>query len=291
MNTDQILQDIRLAVISLLALLLMLTAGCHPYQKIHNMRKAAHKGDLSQVKALLESEPDIEERNVLASKGLYYASATDYTEIVKFLLENGANVHGLDEWAHWTPLHGAAGHGQAKVMKILLANGADVNRCGRGKLGATPLYAATAKGKKEAMRILLENGADPDIKCESGQSPLLRAVLDEQIEIAEILLSCGADINRENANRGTALHVAVALDRPEIVKYLLSKGADVDVEIGLGYTPLHSAAYCNRLVIARLLLEHGADTTLQCDGRTALEIARSGEFRKLLQQHSATQRP
>lgn len=290
MDNKRSLMSMSIIGISFLILILTLTAGCHPYQKIRNMRKAARKGDLSQVKALLESEPDIEERNVLASKALYYASATDYTEIVKFLLENGANVHGLDKWAPWTPLHGAAGHGQAKVMKILLANGTDVNRCGRGKLGATPLYTATAKGKMEAMRILLENGADPDIKCESGQTPLLRAVLDEQIEIAEILLSCGADINRENANRGTALHVAVALDRPEIVKYLLSKGADVDVEIGLGYTPLHSAAYCNRLLIARLLLENGADTTLQCDGRTPLQLARSDEFRKLLQQYGATQR-
>ena len=304
MDNKRTLMSMSIIGISFLILISTLTAGCHPYQNLRNMRKAARKGDLSQVKALLESETDIEERNVLASKVLYSASATDYTDIVKFLLENEAKVNGLDGWASWTPLHGAAGHGQAKVVKILLANGADVNKCGRGKLGVTPLYLATAKGKlgatplytatpkgkKEAMRILLENGADPDIKCESGQTPLLRAVLDEQIEIADILLSCGADINRENANRGTALHVAVALDRPEIVKYLLSKGADVDVEIGLGYTPLHSAAYCNRLLIARLLLENGADTTLQCDGRTPLQLARSDEFRKLLQQYGATQR-
>jgi len=286
MNTDQILQDIRLAVISLLTLLLMLTAGCHPYQKIHNMRKAARKGDLSQVKALLESEPDIEERNVLACKGLYYASATDYTEIVKFLLENGANVHGLDEWAHWTPLHGAAGHGQAKVMKILLANGADVNRCGRGKLGATPLSTAAAKGKKEAMRILLENGADPDIKCESGESALLQALRDRQMEIAEILLSYGTDINDKNNGRGTALHMAVALDRPEMVRYILSKGADVNAEIGLGVRPLHIAAWCDKVEIARILLAHGVDPTLRCDGRTAAEIARSDEFLKAIKQQS-----
>lgn len=287
--------------ISFLMVVLTLTAGCHPYQKLRNMRNAARKGNLSQVKALLESEPDIEERNTLASKVLYSASATDHTEIVKFLLENGANVNGLDGW---TPLHGAAGHGRVKVVKILLANGADVNRCGRGKLGVTPLYLATARGKlgatplylakardkKEVMRVLLENGADPDIKCESGVTPLLRAVLDEQSEIADILLFYGADINHENVNRGTALHVAVALDRPEMAKYLLSKGADVDAEIGLGYTPLHSSAYCNRLVIARLLLEHGADTTLQCDGRTALQLARSDEFRKLLKQYDVAQR-
>jgi len=290
MNTDQILQDIRLAVISLLTLLLMLTAGCQ------SRYKCVSTGKVSRVKSVLEAEKDIEKRKECTRRLLNSASGRGHIEVVKFLLEDEIAVSELLE--EWTTdaLYGAARRGYLEIVKILLANGADVNKCFLMPPSwippkRTPLYSATFNGHKETVKLLLDSGADVNMKCENGESALLRALRDRQMEIAEILLSYGTDINDKNNGRGTALHMAVALDRPEMVRYILSKGADVNAEIGLGVRPLHIAAWCDKVEIARILLAHGADPTLRCDGRTALEIARSGEFRKLLQQHSTTQRP
>lgn len=264
----------------LLMLILTLTSGCQNIRK--DVYKAAREGDLPRVKTLLTSEPDLEKRDGHAFGALFHASRTGQIEVVKFCLESGVSANG---YGAWNPLHTAAGHGHLEVVKLLLANGADIDRCSRGKDSGTPLYFAIAKGQKDTTRILLENGADANEKCGNVESPLLRALKNEQIEIADMLLSYGTNINDKTNGVGTALHVAIALDNLHMAKYLLSKGADVNAEVGSGCTPLHMAAYCNKVEIASILLRHGANPALRCDGRTTLEIAYSDEFHDLLQQH------
>ena len=59
-----------------------------------------------------------------------------------------------------TALHAAAAKGDLKLMKILLAHGAAVNK--EAKFGETPLYEARRNNHLEAGRLLLSHGANPD---------------------------------------------------------------------------------------------------------------------------------
>ena len=61
--------------------------------------------------------------------------------MVRFLVENGADVNARDE-DDQTALHEAAHKGHIDVVRFLVENGADVNA--RNKYDQTPLHRATA---------------------------------------------------------------------------------------------------------------------------------------------------
>ena len=61
-----------------------------------------------------------------------------------------------------TPLHVAASHGRIEVVKILLNNGADMNA--KTEDGHTPLHWAASHGHTEIVKIFLNNGADMNAK-------------------------------------------------------------------------------------------------------------------------------
>ena len=101
-------------------------------------------------------------------------------------------------------------------------------------------------------------------------------------------------MNRENKNGVTALLLAVqgrGAENLALVETLLARGADVDHRSchyvpdsplkdrssylrAVGATPLTLASSAGNAAAVRALLDAGADPSLvQCDGRTALELA------------------
>jgi ankyrin repeat protein len=175
----------------------------------------------------------------------------------------GVNVNERHFFTRDTLLIEAAANGHVDVVKLLIENGADVNLKGEAWYG--PLHAAAARGHIEVVKILLENGADVNIFHQN--KPLHNAAMNGHIEVAQILLAHGADINVKGTDEAAPLHTAVSNNQLAMVRWLLSKGANVNPRASYGCTPLHSAARRNNVEIGRILLEHGADPTLECNGR------------------------
>ena len=67
-------------------------------------------------------------------------------------------------------LHAASAGGHADIMKMLLDSGADINLTDEQNM--TPLHYAVISGGKEAVSLLLENGADTSIKTKEGKTAL-----------------------------------------------------------------------------------------------------------------------
>jgi ankyrin repeat protein len=87
--------------------------------------------------------------------GLHLLAKRGDTAAVEWLLEHGANPDAL--WAHWdadvTPLHLAAGHGHADVVRLLLQAGAD-RRIRDSKHDSDPAGWAEFFKQPEIVRML-----------------------------------------------------------------------------------------------------------------------------------------
>lgn len=212
------------------------------------------------------------------------ASAGNVGEVRKQLAW-GVSPNTRTFWYLDTPLIVAAAYGRTEVVRLLLDKGADVNMGNEGS--ETPLHYAARHGHTTVMNILLEHGADVSQAGTGCGTPLQWAARNGQIKGAELLLAYDADIDQ---NEGAALRDAVGNQHAGMVRFLLEKGADVNAGGVYGCTALHTTADRDDVEIARLLLAHGADPRLECEGRTVLEIARSQDFREVLQQHEAAQK-
>lgn len=89
---------------------------------------------------------------------LMYGCAGGHEEVVRVLLDSGANVEDHNENGH-TPLMEAASAGHVQVAKILLEHGAGINTHSN-EFKESALTLACYKGHLEMVRFLLEAGAD-----------------------------------------------------------------------------------------------------------------------------------
>src|SRR4051812_36600598 len=79
---------------------------------------------------------------------------------VERLIARGANVSELDAHSD-APLVMAAYLGQTDIVRLLLEAGADITAVDPG-MKATALHAAAYAGRTEAARLLVEHGIDID---------------------------------------------------------------------------------------------------------------------------------
>jgi len=254
------------------------------------LNAALHNGHLHIALLLLEHGADGENGGKACQTGLYMASSRGYTEVVRTLIDRGADVSAqCDDWdgdwgerVKWSPLHVASKNGRLEVARTLLENGADVNY--RGYRCKSPLDIASHCGYTDLVRLLLDHGANPNASDELGRIALHGASGEGHFETVKLLLERGAnvDVPSRDSNGVTGLTPllwAAARGHLEIVQLLLDHGADVKVKTGEGpnegWTALHVATYCGRLQVAKVLLERGADPHARTkEGETPFQLAK-----------------
>jgi len=94
------------------------------------------------------------------ASGLRTAAYMGHTDVVKYLINKGADVHAtcrrFDDRA-FTPLHLAAWSGRADVVRTLLTEGADANL--KTKKGRTALYFAQERDHTDVVNLLRTHAA------------------------------------------------------------------------------------------------------------------------------------
>ena len=97
-------------------------------------------------------------------------------EIVKHLLDNGAEVNAVNKYST-TPLHSCCIEGLADCAKLLLDKNADFTlKAGKAAKESTPLHFAAEYGWASVAKILLDRGADHLVENSEGKTPYQVAV-------------------------------------------------------------------------------------------------------------------
>lgn len=205
---------------------------------------AARAEDLEAAKRLLGNGADpnaftLYDSNDPASRlpALYFAVVGNHVELVRLLLERGADPNDGESIYHGAELDHRA------CLELLVAHGGDVSSR-HSHWANTPLYFLAGYREHQAgagpatrgMRWLLEHGADPNVTSTACEETPLHKVI-----------ACGR--------------------RPEVVEMLLSHGAAVNLPRGDGKTPYLLALHSGNSEAEELLRRFGADTA----GATSLD--------------------
>eukprot|EP00435_Cladocopium_sp_Y103_P002417 s209_g1.t1 len=116
---------------------------------------------------LLEAYADINGERHAVRTPLAYVSATGDIDMVCFLVERGACINAS------SPLYQAAGEGHPDVVRYLLEAGADKGH--RGFEGHTPLMEAVVESHHTVVDILLEAEMDVNARNDRYWTPLMQA--------------------------------------------------------------------------------------------------------------------
>jgi len=247
--------------------------------------QAAAQGDAAEVNRLLKEGAHLDAADRFGQTALLAAVQNNRTDIVKLLIERGADVNGVDAAA--LPL--AADQNNLDIAKLLLEKAA--NPEDKDGAGDTALLKSIDRGNTNMLRLLLEKGASPDDKDRNGMPPLLLASISGNAEAVKMLLAKGANVNATDGLENTALHVAVENGRTSVVEVLLANHANIDAGAQFGYTPLFAACNACQAETARQLLEHRASISARANnGETPLHAAAHRgcpEVVKLLLDHGA----
>jgi dipeptidyl aminopeptidase/acylaminoacyl peptidase len=132
---------------------LLIIRGANDISPLH---LAVHKGDLAEVRNLVEKGADVNNGTRRGTTPLHTAAAAGLDDVAALLIEKGADVNAKMNWP-WTPIHSAAENGYKDIVELLIAHGANVN----AEDGArrTPLYYAKEKRHTEIVELLRKHGA------------------------------------------------------------------------------------------------------------------------------------
>ena len=171
---------IQLTFASVALVAAVLFSGCE--ESIHD---AALKGDVETARRMLDANPQlINVRNKLGKTPLHQSLTGGNDEIIKLLIERGADVNAQDNTG-LTPLHIAAWWSVTARAKKMIDHGANVNAT--DKFGDTPLHTAAMNGRGKMCQFLITSGAAMDAKNTNNQTPLDLAKREGQEEAIRVI--------------------------------------------------------------------------------------------------------
>lgn len=231
---------------------------------------AAHKGDLKQVKFLVESGAQTNIVDVWNRTPLHLASAEGHYKVVEYLINHSPSL--LSGYGELMPLGLAKNNSQVSaLLKKAL------NRVCEGAL--------IEEENLEKAKLAIVNGADEKLfrnvitkTTVELNNALFRAAAAGDLEIFKEAIQRGADIKTRDANGASVLHVASFFGRTKLVAYILDQNElYINTQNKKGQTAVHVASMSGKLDVIKLLIKNGAQAGLydlkDKKGRTPLHYA------------------
>ena len=179
----------------------------------HNIKsyafvKACLCGQLDTVKLLLQHNLDINTTIGENRTGLHEASWAGQTEVVSYLIENGADATIKDDQFNSIPIQWAYLRGHKQIVEILLP------------YSQLSIEIAAQFGLLEKVKELVSANPSHINRVDGSGSPLRAAVSYRHANIVKYLVDNGADATIRNANGMSAIDIAKRIGNQEIIDLL-----------------------------------------------------------------------
>lgn len=235
---------------------------------------------------------------------LHIAATRGHTDVVKLLLDAGANKAAMAGGEQ--AIHRAARGNHAAVVQLLLDAGVDVETpaiahplsenitvmATMRRVQTTTLGIAAAAGSTEVLSLLLEAGAKRDVECvgrsvkgvapssaesHGGHTPLTAAASAGHEGVLRVLLEAGADPHARAVNGLSARGCAMKLCRFRLVAIMDAIASAQPIATGAPL--LHATIITSEMAVTseEAVPEHEAVQSVQSPA-TASETEGSGVF-------------
>lgn len=200
--------------------------------------------NLDAVKLLMkyESNPNMIDKN--GYNALHFATYSRSTEICTEIVKSIGNINARCITGE-TPLHIACNLQLTDIVKLLINNGANVDLQDYNN-EVSPLHYCVHLNNPELVGLLLKHGAQPNIQDVVGNTALHYAILDNAFEIFTMLTSSDAtkniiNMNLWNVDGEIPLHIALKHEQHNLSDYLdvLIDKSNLTTQDIFGNTCLH----------------------------------------------------
>ena len=225
-------------------------------EEINPLYFAASHGDVKIINLLIEKGADVNEKFNKEATPLSAAADAGHLDACKLLVSKGADINHINSSGD-SILALAISSRNPKLVEYLLAEGVALNNADESH---PPLIQAACFKSIDIVKILLAQGADVNRPDRLGNTALFYSCKDSLEIITKLLLQAGADLNIENSDKETALVYAAWGGSIEIVKLLISYGAKLFTDRHYGFQALSKAVRGGHIDIATHLLQMNVPT-------------------------------
>lgn len=183
--------------------------------------KSAKNGNLEQVKQCLENGADVNARNIYSDDGftplMYALQYTDSFEIVKYLVDNGADVLAEHKGYYFET--------ESSILDMARNKSSEIKQYLETKAQEAKLVDCASREDTNGVREYLANGINANA-THKGITALMSACQNGYYEVAIILITAGADINAKDIKGKSVSQYAAEGGNVKIMELLLAQGAN-----------------------------------------------------------------
>jgi len=210
------------------------------------LTRAVIRDETAEALALLRKDvsPNVKIGNIYEGErqisALYYAVNNRRYDMVKILLEHGANVFNLYFADFDNAFEVAVTAGCERMVELFLKHGQNYSPSDSKFMNI--FSHAIFYGNPAILKLLISKGADVNFKYHGGKTPLHLAVDSRNSQqTAKTLIASGACIDAADAAGDTPLIMAARKKVPEFLLTLIEAGADIHLKNNAGMNAIMEA--------------------------------------------------